>query len=108
MLPQRVILGIGLAVLLVISAASISLDIKARSDATWVAHTFEVMNNISDVRLLIRRAESSARGFAVHGAANFASEFQETQGQLGAAIAALKDKLRDNPDQLKRLGSIEE
>ena len=108
MLPQRVIFGIGLAVLLVISAASISLDIKARSDATWVAHTLDVMNRISDLRLLIRGAESSARGFAIHGAANFTNEFQEAQGRLGPAIAALKDKLRDSPDQLKRLGSIEE
>jgi len=33
MLPPRVIFGVGLAVLLIISAASISLDLKARSNA---------------------------------------------------------------------------
>jgi signal transduction histidine kinase/CHASE3 domain sensor protein len=108
MLPQRVILGIGLAVLLVISAASISLDIKARSDATWVAHTFEVMNKISEVRLLVRRVESAARGFALSGAANFTDEFEEVQDRIGPAFAALKEQLRDNPDQLKQLASAEE
>ena len=71
MLPQRMIFGIGLVVLLIISAASISLDIKARADAIWVAQTFEVLNRISDVRLLVRRTESSARGFALNGATEF-------------------------------------
>jgi PAS domain S-box-containing protein len=107
MLPQRVILGIGLAVLLIISAASISLDIKARSDATWVAHTFEVMNGIAEVRLLVRRAESAGRGFGLNGEASFESEFQETQDRIGPAFAALKEKLRDNPVQLNRLGEAE-
>jgi PAS domain S-box-containing protein len=108
MLPQRVILGIGLAVLLVISAASISLDIKARSDAAWVAHTLEVMNKISEARLLVRRAESAARGFALHGATNFIDEFQEVKDRIAPAFAALKEQLHDNPQQLKRIDSAEE
>jgi PAS domain S-box-containing protein len=108
MLPQRVILGIGLAVLLIISAASISLDIKARSDATWIAHTFEVMSKISEARLLVRRAESSARGFALSGAAHFTNEFEEAQGRIGPAFVELKERLRDNPEQVDRLRNAEE
>ncbi len=107
MLPQRVILGVGLAVLLIISAASISFDIKSRSDAAWVNHTLEVMNEISEVRLLVRRAESAARGFALNGAANFVDEFKQVQDRLGPAFAELKAKLRDNRDQLKLLESTE-
>jgi PAS domain S-box-containing protein len=108
MLPQRVILGMGLAVLLVISAASISLDIKARSDAAWVAHTLEVMNKISEARLLVRRAESAARGFALNGAANFINEFQQVKDRIAPAFATLKEQLHDNPEQLKRINSAEE
>ena len=108
MLPQRVILGIGLAVLLVISAASISLDVKARSDAAWVAHTLEVMNKISEARLLVRRAESAARGFALNGAANFINEFQEVKDRIAPVFAALKEQLHDNPEQLKRINNAEE
>jgi PAS domain S-box-containing protein len=108
MLPQRVILGIGLAVLLVISAASISLDVKARSDAAWVAHTLEVMNKISEARLLVRRAESAERGFALNGAANFINEFQEVKDRIAPAFAALKEQLHDNPEQLKRINAAEE
>jgi PAS domain S-box-containing protein len=101
MLPQRVILGIGLAVLLIISAASISLDIKARSDAAWVTQTLEVINKIADLRLLVRRAESSARGFALNGAANFLNDFDDLRRQIDPAFDELKVRLRDNPDQVR-------
>jgi PAS domain S-box-containing protein len=101
MLPQRVIFGIGLAVLLIISAASISLDVKARSDAAWVTQTLEVINKIADVRLLVRRAESSARGFALNGAANFLKDFDELRGRIDPAFDELRIRLRDNPDQVR-------
>ena len=53
MIPtQRVILGAGLAILLLITAASIGLDVKSRSDAASVNHTVEVLKKISDVQLL--------------------------------------------------------
>ena len=107
MLPQRFIPGVGLAVLLIISAASISLDIKTRSDAAWVAHTFEVLNKISDLRLLVRRAESAARAFALNGNSGFQNEFQQTRDRIGPAIAELKEKVRDNPAQMKLVETTE-
>jgi PAS domain S-box-containing protein len=108
MLPQRVILGIGLAVLLIISAASISLDIKARSDAVWVTHTLEVLNKISNLQLLVRRGESASRGYALSGAAGFKDEFQQTRDQLGPVFADLKQTLHDNPAQVKLLDTTED
>lgn len=77
MRSQRFILGIGLAVLLVISAASISLDAKSRSDAAWVDHTLGVEKKLSDTLLLIRRAESAARGFVLTNDPHFVKEFGE-------------------------------
>src|SRR5579871_3413933 len=108
MLPQRVILGIGLAVLLIISAASISLDIKARADAAWVAHTLEVINKIADARLLIRRSESDARGFAQRASEDFLRDFEEARDALGPAFAGLKQDVRDNSDQVRSLEDIED
>ncbi len=72
---QRVTLGIGLAVLLVIGAASIAMDVKSRTDADWVDHTLGVLNKISDLRLLIRRAESASRGFALTRDPSLQKEF---------------------------------
>jgi hypothetical protein len=72
---QRIVLGIGLAVLLVVSAASIGFDVKSRSDAAWVDHTFGVLKKLSDVRLLTRRAESAARGFVLTNDPNLVKDF---------------------------------
>jgi signal transduction histidine kinase/CHASE3 domain sensor protein len=100
---QRVILGAGLAILLIITAASIGLDVKSRSDASWVNQTVEVQKKISNLRLLVRRAESAARGYELYRGPTFADEFQATRAAIAPALADLKRAIRDNPDQVALL-----
>jgi PAS domain S-box-containing protein len=83
---QRTILGIGLAILLLIGAASIGLDLKSRSDTAAVDHALEVLKRISDMRPLLRSAESAARGFAVSGDADFVREHSEASAAFQAAF----------------------
>jgi PAS domain S-box-containing protein len=104
---QRVILGVGLAILLIITAASIALDVKSRSDAAWVHQTVRVQKNISDLRVLLRRAESAARGYELYRSPAFNAEFQAAQAQIAPALAELKRDVRDNPDQVKLLEGTE-
>jgi PAS domain S-box-containing protein len=104
---QRVILGAGLAILLIITAASIGLDVKSRSDAAWVNHTVQVLKKISDLRVLLRRAESAARGYELYRNPGFSDEFQAVHAQIAPALADLKRGLRDNPDQVTLLEGIE-
>src|SRR6478609_10198174 len=75
--PQRIILGTGLAILLLIGAASIGLDLKSRSDTASVDSALEVLKKISDLRPLMRSAASAARGFAVTGNPEFAKEHRD-------------------------------
>ncbi len=107
MRSQRVILAIGLAVLLVISAASIGLDVKSRSDAAWVDHTLGVLNKISDLRLLVRQAESAARGFALNGDPKLLDEYHSSVGRISPAFAELIEATRDNPDRTPLLRESE-
>ena len=101
MIPsQRVILGAGLAILLIITAASIGLDVKSRSDAATVNHTVEVLKKISDVHLLVRRAESALRGYEIYRTAGFIDEFQAARGKIAPALGDLKLAIRDNADQV--------
>ena len=104
---QRVILGAGLAILLIITAASIALDVKSRSDAAWVNQTVQVQKKISDLRVLLRRAESAARGYELYRSAGFSAEFQAVQAQIAPALADLKRGVRDNPDQVALLEGTE-
>ena len=76
MRSQSTILGAGLAVLMLIGAISFFFDAKSRSDAESVNHTLQVLRELSDTRLLIRRAESAARGFALSNDPYFAIEYR--------------------------------
>jgi PAS domain S-box-containing protein len=99
MVPQRLTLGIGLAILLVIGAASIAMDVKSRADAAWVDHTLDALKKISDLHLLIRRAESAARGFGLLRDETLANEFRDTSARVPAALDELNNALKDNPSQ---------
>jgi PAS domain S-box-containing protein len=103
MRSQRFILAIGLAILLVIGAASIALDLKSRSDAAWVDHSLGVMQKISDLQLLLRRAESAARGFVLTNDAGLVNEYRDSSGRISPAFAELIEATSDNPKQTRLL-----
>ena len=96
---QRIILGIGLAILLVISAASIGLDLKSRADTASVDHALEVLKRISDIRPLLRRAESAARGFALTGNPDFVKEYNEASDAILPAFDDLIKTVKGNPGE---------
>ncbi|MFB6416789.1 MULTISPECIES: CHASE3 domain-containing protein [Bradyrhizobium] len=108
MIPtQRVILGAGLAILLIITAASIALDVKSRSDAAWINQTVQVQKKISDLRVLLRRSESAARGYELYRSQGFNDEFQAVRAEITPALADLKRGVRDAPDQVALLEATE-
>jgi PAS domain S-box-containing protein len=104
---HRIIPGIGLTILLVISAASIGLDAESRSDAALVDHTLAVLKRISDIRLLIRGAESTARGFVFMNDPNLANEFRDSHDRIAPAFADLVEATKDNPAQTQLLEATE-
>ncbi|MGY4478922.1 CHASE3 domain-containing protein [Bradyrhizobium sp. USDA 3364] len=99
MASQRLILGSGLAILLVISAASIGLDVKSRSEIDSVDRTLRILKCISDARPLPRAVESAARGFALTGDASFADEFREQSTALTAAFDELTNAVKLAPEE---------
>jgi PAS domain S-box-containing protein len=103
MRSQPVILGLGLTILLIISAASIGLDVKSRSDAAWVDHTMAALNNLSEMRLLFRRAEGAARGFALSGNTGLSDEYRDVLDKVDPSFAELKAMMTDNPAQVHLL-----
>ncbi len=104
---QRFTLGAGLAILLVITAASIGLDAKSRSDAAWVNHTLTVQKEISDLRSLVRGGESAVRGFALNGDPNLLNEFRENGTQIASAFASLAEATKDAPQQAQLIAETQ-
>ncbi len=103
MASQRLILGSGLAILLVISAASIGLDVKSRSEIDSVDRTLSILKRISDARSLPRTVESAARGFALTGDASFADEFREQSTTLTSAFDGLTTAVKSAPEEAQLL-----
>jgi CHASE3 domain sensor protein len=107
MSSQRLLLGIGFAILLAISAASIALDVKSRSDVAWINHTLEVSNKLTDMRLLFRRTESAARGYLLASDQSSMEDYHRSLDRIAPAFAELKEALKDNPAQLRLLANSE-
>jgi PAS domain S-box-containing protein len=103
MIRQRTALGLGLGMLLVIGAASVGLDIKSRRDGAWVDHSLEVLQKTSDLRLLLRQAESVARGFMLTNSENLRTEFAETASKVPPALADLFHAVDDDPSRVALL-----
>jgi signal transduction histidine kinase/CHASE3 domain sensor protein len=108
MVSQRAVLGAGLAILLIISAASIGLDVKSRSDAIWVDHTLSVLQKFSDMRFLISRAVSASRGFLLSNNPNYVAELNESRDRIGPALDELIEATKDNPAQTPLLENTRE
>jgi signal transduction histidine kinase len=91
----------GLLVLLIISAASVYMVERTRSDSEWVVHSAEVENQISLAQLQMRRAESAIRGYALTGQESYASDFAEAENQIRPTLEKLRKLTIDNPLQLR-------
>jgi signal transduction histidine kinase/CHASE3 domain sensor protein/ActR/RegA family two-component response regulator len=104
---QSFILTAGFAILIGIGAASISLDIKTRSDADWVSHTWEVLGKISDVQQPLRNAESAMRGYVLTGEVAFLQDYRVASALIMPAFSVLKEATADNDFQQQLLARTE-
>jgi CHASE3 domain sensor protein len=80
-----------------IGAASIGLDLKSRSDTATVDRALGILGKISDMRPLLRRAESAARAFALTGDQQFASEYRSASDTILPALDVLIEAVKANP-----------
>jgi len=104
----RLFLGVGVAILIAISAASIGLDVKSRSDAQRVNHTLDVLQKLSDTALLITRAESASRGFYQTRDHGFFDDYHASLNVVAPAFADLEAAMGDNPAQAEALAGLKQ
>jgi signal transduction histidine kinase len=97
---QILLLAAGLFVLIAISTASVLLVNKSRADNGWVVHTVEVENQISNLLLEIRRAESATRAYMLSSAPQFLTEHQAAAAGILPAADQLISLTTDNPVQV--------
>lgn len=101
-----VILLLGLAVLIAISAASMHFVFQARDDADAVTHTIEVENQISTLLLEIRRAESATRAYLLSSGPQFLQEYEVASANVLPAMDKLAELTADNPVQIAHTAEL--
>jgi CHASE3 domain sensor protein len=93
-LHRKIFVAIGVLALLVMTAASVALDIRSRSEGDHLDSTLSLLNRISNLRLLLRSAESGARGYLISGAPYFLNDYHQAHDSIAPAFADLTKLLR--------------
>ncbi|MFG1299227.1 CHASE3 domain-containing protein [Xanthobacter sp. V3C-3] len=96
-------MALGLAVLVIISGAAVTLVNRAQDDAAAVAHTLKVMNAISQMQIMIRRAESAERGYLIAGTDGYLRFYEESKARTTPTLEEIGALTLDNPAQQARV-----
>ncbi len=94
---QPLLLGLGFALLVVISAATVYLVDRAAEDLQRLTQTLHVEDQLSNVLLDLRRAESSQRGYLFTNDQDYLKEFYDAEPRVRQILAELRTLTRDNP-----------
>lgn len=105
-LSQPLLLTLGFALLITISACSIWLVNLARSDAAAVSHTLEVENSLAAVQIYVRRAESSQRGYLLTRNPRYLQLFDASRTALPGELEELRVLSQDNPSQVASIEQL--
>jgi signal transduction histidine kinase len=99
----QILLFAGFLVLVAISATSVLLVNRSRSDNDWVVHTLEVENQTNAMLLEIRRAESAARGYLLTRGPEFLSDHEDAVAAITPHLDRLASLTADNPRQVDNI-----
>jgi methyl-accepting chemotaxis protein len=107
--PKRLALGFALVFCLFVAIGAVAYRSLSTMTATnnWVTHTQSVLEHVASLVSLLRGAESGERGFVITDNASFLGSYDETQGEVPLAVRRLRELTSDNPNQQRRLDSIE-
>ena len=95
---RGMMVGVGLVVALLIVNVAVTFrnTRNLKEDADWVDHSDQVLDQTSNVMLLLVDMETAERGFVITGDEEFLQPYQFANGRLNATFATLKDLTKDN------------
>lgn len=96
---EPIFLALGFVILITISAISIWFVKHVEFGADQVAHTLEVRNKLANLRLLLRRSESSQRGYLLTSDLGYLATYQDDMKAIAPDLDELASTTSDNPRQ---------
>jgi methyl-accepting chemotaxis protein len=108
---KRIVAAFGLTVLVLVAVGVLAFlsTLRLVEHNRWVAHTYKVLTELTEIQLLIRGGESSARTYVITGVAADADPAKVAATKYGKHFDELTRLTADNPQQqgnLKRLGPL--
>jgi methyl-accepting chemotaxis protein len=99
--------ALSFALLIVIGAVAYTSINKLTSTSYSVTHTHEVLEHIDSVLGLLKDAETGQRGYLITGEESFLAPYRTGSVDVAIVVKELKGLTADNPNQQKRIDSIE-
>jgi methyl-accepting chemotaxis protein len=73
----------------------------------WIIHTYEVKTDLHKLEKILLDAETGQRGFIYTGKEPFLEPYIPAKNYFKDTLAVLKNKINDNPEQVKQLAEVE-
>jgi CHASE3 domain sensor protein len=109
LLNRRVHLALGATILalLVVGAISYQFMIASTENNRFVRHTHEVLEKLQDLLFAMQSMESSYRGFVLTGAESNLESYRASTLSAGQDAVLLRNLTADNPEQQRRIPTLE-
>jgi methyl-accepting chemotaxis protein len=106
---RRIAMGFALSFILLIAIGAVSYTgiNKLLRTSNWVTHSHEVLEHIGDVLSELKDAETGQRGYLLTGDEAFLAPYRTGSGDVLIQTNALRTLTADNPNQQKRVDSME-
>lgn len=108
-LRGNIIAGYGSIVLLLLLSSGLSYrSTRGLSEtAQWVAHTYEVLGQLTTVLTLVDEIETGTRGYLLSGEKHYLDPYNTARGMLEGELTELRRLMVENPQQQQRLDRLE-
>jgi methyl-accepting chemotaxis protein len=105
----RILAGYGLALVVVggVGVVAYRSTNELIDGADWVTHTHKVKETLADVLSSLKDAESGQRGFLLTGEERYLEPYQAAIRVIDRHIQNLRELTADNPDQQKRVDTLQ-
>jgi methyl-accepting chemotaxis protein len=102
-----VVLTVALAALMIVGVQSYRATNRLIADAGWVAHTEQVQAEIASVLGLLHEVETLQRGYLLTGTSLYLESYRTAVKDVEGHVATLRKLTADNPNQQRRLATLE-
>src|SRR5436305_7780058 len=105
-ITKRLYIGFAFAILFIIliGITSYKTFTKQAEEQDWINRTYEVINHLQEINLLVAQTRSAHRSFRITNDSNFLATYNDKLVRLSARLSDLQRMMSDDPAQFEKAG----